>query len=81
MNNPNPNCANSDCKFQVGIEMTTSVYYPPTYDKHGNNINPDGNVSSGEMTCTTCNKKWKYTRQYGETTFQECNPAISTEGC
>ena len=79
MNNPNPNCPREDCRFCVGIEMTTSMYYPPVYDKQGNNINPDGNVTSGEMTCSTCNKKWKYSTQYGETIFQECNPVISSE--
>jgi len=61
------------------------MYYPPIYDKHGNNTNPDGNTTSGETTCTTCNKKWYYSRRYGETTFQECTPAISpednSEGC
>jgi len=85
MNNPNPNCPREDCRFQYGIGMTTSMYYPPIYDKHGNNTNPDGNTTSGEMTCTTCNKKWYYSRRYGETTFQECTPAISpednSEGC
>ena len=71
MNNPNPNCPREDCRFSVGIEMTTSMYFPPVYDKKGNNINPDGNVTSGEMTCTTCNKKWKYSIQYGEYSYED----------
>ena len=71
MNNPNPNCPSDSCRFHVGLEMTTSMYYPPVYDKQGNNLNPDGNITSGEMTCTTCNKKWKYSKQYGETNFEE----------
>ena len=85
MNNPNPTCPREDCRFQYGIGMTTAMYFNPIYDKHGNNTNPDGNTTSGEMTCTTCNKKWYYSIRYGETTFQECTPAISpednSEGC
>jgi hypothetical protein len=68
---PNPDCPSNDCRYAVGLEMTTSLYYPPAYNKEGVNINPDGNITSGEMTCSTCNKKWRYSIQFGETTFQE----------
>lgn len=71
MNVPNPNCPRNDCRYAVGIEMTTSAYYPPVYNKHGQNINPDGNVTSGEMACSSCNKKWTYKTQYGNTTYKE----------
>ena len=48
-----------------------SMYFPPVYDKHGNNVNPDGNITSGSITCNACKKQWFYRTQLGETTFEE----------
>ena len=42
MKHPNPDC-DRHCKFVYGYSVTTSMYYNPVYDKHGNNLNPDGN--------------------------------------
>ena len=78
---PNPNCPRNDCRYAVGVGMTTSMYYPPIYNKDGQNINPDGNVSSGELSCTSCNRKWEYKTQYGNTTYKEVpqqNPVFET---
>lgn len=69
--NPNPKCQNENCRFHYGLSMTTAAYYPPVYDKHGNNINPDRNVTSGSVNCSTCNKEWTYSTQLGETRFKE----------
>lgn len=66
--NPNPDCEN-ECRFQEGLSMTTMAYYPPVYDKHGNNLNPDMNTTSGEIYCSTCNKTWNYSSQGGKTEF------------
>ena len=64
-----------ECRIQFGAGMTTCAYYPPVYDKHGNNINPDRNTTSGDCWCQTCGKKWWYSTQLGETTYTEqpCN--------
>lgn len=56
--------------------MTTCAYYPPVYDKHGNNINPDRNLTSGSIKCSTCNKEWTYHTQLGETTYTETQNGI-----
>ena len=71
MMNPNPKCPSEDCMFNFGVSITTAMYYHPVYDKHGNNINPDGNITSGEVRCSTCNKSWTYSTQYGATVFKE----------
>ena len=68
--NPNPTCE-LECRFRVGMGATTCVYYPPVYDKHGNNINPDRNTTTGSMSCYTCGKKWSYRTQLGETEYKE----------
>lgn len=69
--NPNPNCQN-DCRFvEVGPSMTTSMYFPPVYDKNGNNTNPDGNITSGTLSCRICNKTWSYSTQYSNTQYRE----------
>lgn len=38
--------------------MTTMLYYPPIYDGHGNNLNPDRNTTHSPVRCSTCGKKW-----------------------
>ena len=68
--NPNPNCE-KECIFRADMTTTTSMYYPPIYDKKGNNLNPDGNITSGTISCSTCNRQWVAKTQYGETTYME----------
>lgn len=72
--NPDPSCE-KDCRFHIGTAMTTCMYYPPVYDKHGNNLNPDGNSTYGDMSCSVCNRRWSYSTRLGETTFKEFNGA------
>lgn len=71
MMNPNPQCQSEDCRFNVGFSITTAMYFTPVYDKHGNNINPDGNITSGKVRCSTCNKAWAYSTQYDITSYKE----------
>lgn len=68
--NPNPTCE-KDCRFHTGFEMTTDTYYPPVYDKHGNNVNPDRNIISGSIRCSVCNKQWMYGKQMDKITYKE----------
>ena len=70
MMNPNPKCE-SDCRFQFGVSMTTMAYYPPVYDKHGNNVNPDMNSTSGAIDCSVCKKHWTYVTCNGHTQYTE----------
>lgn len=72
--NPNPGCE-GECRFSVGMGMTTCAYYPPVYDKHGNNVNPDRNVTSGMMSCHVCDRQWCYATCLSETEFQEITNA------
>ena len=51
--------------------MTTCAYYPPIYDKHGNNTNPDMNSTSGPVDCLTCKKHWTYISVNGNTNYAE----------
>lgn len=45
------------CRIQAtGPSMTTLVYYPPVYDGHGNNLNPDRNKTYEPRVCITCGK-------------------------
>ena len=71
MMNPNPTCQNENCRFHFGLSMTTAAYYPPVYDKHGNNINPDMNTTSGSVDCSTCKKHWTYISRNEKTTYTE----------
>lgn len=68
-----PECRDCDksCAIQFTEGTSTSMYFPPIYNKHGININPDGNSVNGKCMCTTCMKQWKYILQFGDTTFEE----------
>jgi hypothetical protein len=68
--NPNQDCE-LNCRFTYGFTSTTAMYYPPVYDKHGNNINPDGNITHGTIECLECYKRWAYSTQYGKTKYSE----------
>jgi hypothetical protein len=70
MSNPNPNCER-ECRFSHGPTMTTAMYYKPVYDKHGNNLNPDGNISSFRVSCSVCGKHWMGSCQLGNYQFEE----------
>lgn len=70
MKNPNPDCQ-LDCRFHDLGSMTTCMYFPPVFDKHGNNVNPDGNTTTSSVRCSVCDKTWTSTTKYGETTFKE----------
>ena len=52
-------CERQDCKFEVMSEVSTLVYYPPIYDKNGNNLNSDGNKVFINYRCRTCGDMWR----------------------
>lgn len=67
--NPNPNC-DKECRFQYSNSQTTMAYYPPIFDKNGNNINPDRNITIEDVTCSTCGGRWLYSTQNGITEYR-----------
>ena len=69
MQNPDPTCE-KDCRFSYGPTITTAMNFTPVFDKHGNNINPDGNITSGEISCRVCGRSWYSVTQYDKTTFK-----------
>jgi hypothetical protein len=69
MQNPDPTCE-KECRFSYGPTVTTAMYYSPVFDKHGNNLNPDGNTSFSEVSCYVCQRSWYTSTQYGKTTFK-----------
>jgi len=60
-----------ECRIAFGPGVTTCAYYPPVYDKNGNNINPDRNTTSGNCSCMACGKAWTYSTQLDVTTYKE----------
>jgi hypothetical protein len=70
ISNPNPGCE-KECIFRGSMTTTTAMYYQPIYDKKGNNLNPDGNITSGTISCAVCNRLWVSSTQYGETRYTE----------
>lgn len=74
MKSPNPSCE-LECRFRDHGGMTTLAYYPPIYDKHGNNVNPDRNVTSGVISCLTCKAQWNYSTCLGETEYTKLEEA------
>lgn len=66
----NPECEREDCRFQqTSPGMTTCMYYPPIYDKYGNNTNPDMNITTYNIKCSVCEKEFHAREQAGNTTY------------
>lgn len=53
-------------KQKIGFAMTTSLYYPPIIDTEGNNVNPDGNITTETRHCIECNREFQVRAQYGQ---------------
>lgn len=54
-----PRCMRDDCMItHNGPSTTTMAYYNPIYDKQGNNVNPDMNITTQSMRCLSCGKAW-----------------------
>lgn len=65
-----PGCSRDDCLItENGASSTTSAYYPPVYDKQGNNTNPDMNITTHHRRCLSCGRTWTESVQNGKTTF------------
>jgi len=64
-------CDSDDCRIHVSEGMSTLAYYPPVYDKTGNNINPDMNTSYGKAGCSVCKRSWDWKREQGILTSEE----------
>lgn len=45
-------------KRSGGSGSSTLVYYPPSYDKNGNNTNPDKNTNTLNWQCMECNNTY-----------------------
>lgn len=51
-----PQCPHCEkpTKRTGGTTSSTCMYFPPTYDENGVNINPDRNMSTIQMYCLEC---------------------------
>lgn len=41
-----------------GGATRTLMYFQPVYDEHGNNTNPDRNITTRNWTCLKCGKNY-----------------------
>jgi hypothetical protein len=69
MINPNPNCE-KDCRFTYEGESTTLLGWTPVYDKTGVQRNENPNIRKQTIDCLTCNKRWCFETQYGQTKIE-----------
>lgn len=69
INTPDPTCK-LECRFTTSFAMTTDTYYPPVYDKHGVNTNPDRNTTTATVQCVICEKKWIGNTYFADGHFQ-----------
>lgn len=63
-------CERNDCMIRIQSGFTTDAYYPPMYNKDGENVNPDNNVTTGTANCIHCKKNWTYSEQRGNRTYK-----------
>lgn len=62
----NIECKSEDCRLHIGRSTTTCMYFQPIYDKRGNNTNPDRNITTTEVHCSSCGKSWVVKQRGGE---------------
>lgn len=43
----------------AGASSTTLMYFPPSYNEQGENVNPDRNTITTPYHCNSCNKDYK----------------------
>ena len=61
-----PGCARDDCMItENGPSSTTAAYYPPVFDKMGENVNPNINITNHPRRCLSCGKSWTEEWQNG----------------
>ena len=70
-------CEREDCRLTESAGYTTCMYFQPVYDRHGNNLNPDRNVTKSELWCSVCNKRWAVSRCAGDISYTEMEPPPS----
>ena len=54
-----PECMRDDCMLQMGVSTMTLAHFPQIFNKNGDNVNPDGNLSITDVRCLSCGKSWK----------------------
>lgn len=60
---PDPSCV-LECKLYDALPMhRTAMSWTPLWDKFGQMINSDPNITSGRIGCMTCERQWDY-REY-----------------
>ena len=57
------------CVFNVGPGSSTCLYFPPSYNRAGENLNPDGNTMSYSVGCSACGKGWFVSERLGVKTI------------
>ncbi len=61
----------SDCRFTLTDTTRTAAYYAPLYDREGNNIAVDLNITTGKLSCSSCNRVWSFKDSYQDTIYEE----------
>lgn len=64
-------CSRNDCAIQFGTGASTCMWWTPTYDRHGNQVGlGDQNITTKEIHCNACGKRWWAHTQYGNTKIE-----------
>ncbi len=64
-------CLRSDCRFYITNTVRTAAYTLPAYDRKGNNLQADLNITTGNLSCSSCERKWKFIESYNGTHYEE----------
>lgn len=60
-------CENAAFRSVDDAATTTCSYFPPVYDRKGNNLNPDRNLVTQTFKCTVCNRRWNLSNRGPDT--------------
>lgn len=65
------NCMRADCRFTITNTFRTAGYTAPVYDKDGKNIAVDLSITTGNLNCSACDRKWSFKDTYNDTIYEE----------
>ncbi len=59
-------CKSDACRVSYGGSATTLMGFTQEYDKKGNPLHRDPNITTSNFGCSTCGRQWKVKSRDGE---------------
>lgn len=68
-----PNKTPKECVFSHWSSSSTCLGWTPKFNRDGEMINDNPNITTTRMSCNICGKYWDAKTSYNDTTFELLN--------